>query len=221
MRITLDYKTIILLDNPKEEEIFVKFMKIGESQIAYSTITRISEFKFTYKKGTEKDKFPTIESIEFDETNEFAEEQFEQIIDKSLHHLHHIITKKPIVYLHSGMKIPLQGLIFIGIFPLDRTNDASFTIHAIAAILFFIFTAISNLGFGYIEFKNSEFSKLFALISVIAGMFSAIFAIGFIFQEFSLLEDQPFIYLSEWIFFAFTTIWLIIHGIIFLKKGEN
>jgi len=137
-------------------------------------------------------------------------------------YLHNIDEKSQRIwiFLFPGL-IAEIGLIFIGIFPLDRTNDASFTIHAIAAILFFIFTAISNLGFGYIEFKNSEFSKLFALISVIAGIFSAIFAIGFIFQEFSVLEDQPFIYLSEWIFFAFTTIWLIIHGIIFLKKGEK
>lgn len=124
------------------------------------------------------------------------------------------------IFLYPGI-IAEIGLIFTGIFPLDQTNETFFTLHAIAAVIFFIFTAISNLGFGYIEFKNSEFSKLFAIISVLSGIFSAIFAFGFIFQEFSVLEEQPFIYLSEWIFFAFTTIWLIIHGIIFLKKGEK
>ncbi len=121
------------------------------------------------------------------------------------------------IFLYPGVIAEL-GLILLGLFPLDRTEDTAFAIHSIAAVIFFLFTAISNLGFGYIEFKNSEFPKFFALISVISGIFSTIFAFGFILQEYSVLENQPFIYLSEWIFFAFTMIWLIIHGIFFLKK---
>lgn len=124
------------------------------------------------------------------------------------------------IFLYPGLIAEL-GLILIGIFPLDRTDDTAFTIHSIAAVIFFLFTAISNLGLGYIEFKNNDFSKFFGLISVISGIFSAIFAFGFILQEYSVLADQPFVYLSEWIFFAFTTIWLLIHGIFFLKKREE
>ncbi len=124
------------------------------------------------------------------------------------------------IFLYPGLIAEL-GLILLGIFPLDRSDDTAFAIHSIAAVIFFLFTAISNLGLGYIEFKNSEFSKFFALISVISGIFSAIFAFGFIIQEYSVLEDQQFIYLSEWIYFAFTTIWLIIHGLFFLKKREE
>ena len=124
------------------------------------------------------------------------------------------------IFLYAGVVAEL-GLIFIGIYPLDRADDTAFAIHSIAAVIFFVFTAISNLGLGYIEFKNSKFSKFFALISVIAGLFSAIFAVGFIIQEYSVLGNHQFIYLSEWIFFAFTTIWLIIHGLYFLKKRDE
>ena len=124
------------------------------------------------------------------------------------------------IFLYPGVIAEL-GLILIGIYPLDRADSTVFAIHSLAAVIFFIFTAISNLGLGYIEFKNSEFSKFYALISVITGIFSAIFAFGFIIQEYSVLGSHQFIYLSEWIFLAFITIWLIIHGLLFMKKREE
>ena len=57
------------------------------------------------------------------------------------------------------------GLILIGIFPLDRAMTVAYFIHFVAAVIFFIFLAISNLYLGYIEYKNSEFSKIMAIVS--------------------------------------------------------
>ncbi|MFX1591809.1 MAG: DUF998 domain-containing protein [Promethearchaeota archaeon] len=110
------------------------------------------------------------------------------------------------------------GLIMIGIFPLDRTNTFIFTIHFIAALIFFSFLAISFIYLGYIEYKNSEFSTYLSIITFLSGILSAIFVIGFLIQEFELVPPQVFVYLSEWTFFIFVTLWLITHGIYFWKK---
>lgn len=112
------------------------------------------------------------------------------------------------------------GLILIGIFPLDRTIIYVFTIHVLAAVIFFIFMAISNIYLAYIEYKNSEFSIIMALVSFISGILSVIFIGGFIIQESGIIPNQAIVYLSEWTFFVFITIWLIIHGIYFLKERE-
>ncbi|MFX0001595.1 MAG: DUF998 domain-containing protein [Candidatus Hodarchaeota archaeon] len=110
------------------------------------------------------------------------------------------------------------GLILIGIFPLDSTMIVAYFMHSIAAVIFFSFIAISNFYLGYIEYKNSEFSKILAIISIISAILSAIFIGGFIIQESGIIEPQVFVYLSEWTFLAFVTIWLIAHGIYFWKK---
>ncbi|MFX1309931.1 MAG: DUF998 domain-containing protein [Promethearchaeota archaeon] len=110
------------------------------------------------------------------------------------------------------------GLIMIGIFPLDRTNTFIFTIHFIAALIFFSFLAISFIYLGYIEYKNSEFSTYLSIITFLSGILSAIFVIGFLIQEFELVPPHVFVYLSEWTFFIFVTLWLITHGIYFWKK---
>ncbi len=112
------------------------------------------------------------------------------------------------------------GLILIGIFPLDRAVILAYSIHFFAVLIFFGFTAISNIYIGYIEYKNSEFPKLFAIISFLTGIFSAIFVGGFTIQELLQIPPQAFVYLSEWTFLVFISIWLIIHGIYFWKKGE-
>jgi len=113
-----------------------------------------------------------------------------------------------------------MGLILIGIFPLDRAVFFSYSMHFLATVIFFSFTAISDIYLGYIEYKNNEFSKIMAIVSFFSGIFSAIFIGGFIIQESGLFDPQVFVYLSEWTFFAFVTIWLIIHGMHFWKKRE-
>ena len=112
------------------------------------------------------------------------------------------------------------GLLLIGLFPLDRVLTLAYFVHIIATIIFFSFTAISNLYLGYIEYKNSEFSKIMAIISFLSGILSAIFIGGFIIQESGLIENQVFVYLTEWTFLAFVTLWLLTHGIYFWKKRE-
>jgi hypothetical membrane protein len=120
-------------------------------------------------------------------------------------------------YLLFGI-IAQLGLIVIGLFPLDRLVSSSFLAHSIAAVIFFSFTAISNLFLGYLEFKNENFPKIHAIFSLLTGIFSGIFAIGFILQEFGPITPQSFIFITEWGFFGLTTLWLILHGIFFWKK---
>lgn len=112
------------------------------------------------------------------------------------------------------------GLVLIGFFPLDRALIYAYSMHYLAAVIFFSFIAISNIYIGYIEYKNSNFSKIIAILSFLSGIFSAVFIGGFIIQESGFIAPQVFIYLSEWTFFALITIWLIIHGIYFWKKKE-
>jgi hypothetical membrane protein len=112
------------------------------------------------------------------------------------------------------------GLILIGIFPLDQTIAFSYSMHYLAAIIFFGFTAISNIYLGFIEFKNSDFSKIMAIISFLSGILSALFIGGFIIQESGFITPQTFVYLSEWAFFVFVTLWLLVHGIYFWKKRD-
>ncbi|UCC19811.1 MAG: DUF998 domain-containing protein [Promethearchaeota archaeon] len=121
-------------------------------------------------------------------------------------------------YQASGIIAGL-GLILIGIFPLDRANFSDFFMHVIGAVIFFSFITISNLYLGYIEYKNSEFSKIIGILSFICGILSAIFIGGFLIQESDLIEPQTFVYLSEWTFLLFITIWLIIHGLYFWRKN--
>jgi len=122
-------------------------------------------------------------------------------------------------FQNTGL-IAAVGLILIGIFPLDRADDFAYSTHFLATVIYFSFTAISNNYLGYIEYKNSEFSKVMAIVTFLSGIFSAIFVFGFVIQEFELIPPQVFVYLSEWTFFVFTTLWLITHGIYFWKKRE-
>jgi hypothetical protein len=78
--------------------------------------------------------------------------------------------------------------------------------------------AISNIYIGIIEYKNNEFSKIIAIISFLSGIFSVLFIGGFLVQESGTITPQTFVYLTEWIFLALISIWLILHGIYFWKK---
>lgn len=122
-------------------------------------------------------------------------------------------------FQNTGL-IAAVGLVLIGIFPLDRADDFASSTHFLATLIYFGFTAISNIYLGYIEYKNSEFSKIMAIVTFLAGIFSAIFVFGFVIQEFELIPPQAFVFLSEWTFFIFITLWLITHGIYFWKKRE-
>ncbi|TFG22496.1 MAG: DUF998 domain-containing protein [Promethearchaeota archaeon] len=119
-------------------------------------------------------------------------------------------------YLIRGI-IAEIGLIFIGLFPMDPVLSFAFEIHRIAAIIFFGFTAINSFIFSYLQFKNSEFSMILSVISLITAAFSAEFAIGFAIQEYILLDRVAFIVLSEWGFFGFVSIWLIVHALFFRR----
>ncbi|MFX1303195.1 MAG: DUF998 domain-containing protein, partial [Promethearchaeota archaeon] len=107
------------------------------------------------------------------------------------------------------------GLIIIGIFPLEQVGTLTYSFHFFGALIFFVFIAVSTIYFGYIEYKNSEFPKIYAIISFLTGGFSAIFISGFVIQELVPIPKNTFVYLSEWTFLVFVSIWLIIHGIYF------
>jgi hypothetical membrane protein len=112
------------------------------------------------------------------------------------------------------------GLILIGIFPLDQADTLAYSFHFFGEVIFFGFIAISIIYFGFIEYKNSEFPKIHAIISFLTGIFSAIFIIGFVVQELVPIPKHTFVYLSEWTFLVFVSIWLVINGIYFWKKRE-
>ena len=121
------------------------------------------------------------------------------------------------IYLTTGI-IGAIGLILTGLFPLDPSVNFPYEVHRIGGILFFSFSSISFLCLGYIEYKESILSKVHSVLSLIIGLIMAIFIIGFIIQEYSVAPKQPFVYLTEWLFFGLITIWLILHGLSFRKK---
>jgi hypothetical membrane protein len=121
------------------------------------------------------------------------------------------------IYLITGI-IGAIGLILTGVFPLDPAMYFSYEVHRIGGILFFSFSSISFFCLGYIEYKDSILSKVHSVLSLIIGLITAIFIIGFIIQEYSAVPRQPFVYLTEWLFFGVITIWLILHGLSFRKK---
>lgn len=120
------------------------------------------------------------------------------------------------IYLIIGI-IGAIGLILTGLFPLDPAVRFPYEVHRIGGILFFCFSSISFLCFGYREYKDSTFSKVHSMLSLIIGLTMGIFIIGFIIQEYSAVPRQPFVYLTEWLFFGVITIWLILHGFSFRK----
>jgi hypothetical membrane protein len=126
-----------------------------------------------------------------------------------------------LIWGYKGAGIVAEiGLLLIGFFPLDRALVYAYSMHYLGAVIFFSFTAISNIYLGFIEYKNSDFSKLMAIISFLSGIFSAIFIGGFVVQETELFPPYVLVYLSEWTFFALISIWLIIHGKYFWKKRD-
>ncbi|MFX1304247.1 MAG: DUF998 domain-containing protein [Promethearchaeota archaeon] len=127
--------------------------------------------------------------------------------------------KLTLIYIITGV-IGLIGLIIVGIFPLNPAITLAYEIHRIAVIIFLGFMAFNFIWLGYLQYTNTEYSKLIAIIAILSGIFSGLFFGGFIIQEYTPVPRNAIVYLTEWTYYAFLILWLIGQGIYFWKKGK-
>ncbi|MFW9895949.1 MAG: hypothetical protein ACFFD7_09125, partial [Candidatus Thorarchaeota archaeon] len=124
-----------------------------------------------------------------------------------------------LIYIITGV-IGLIGLIIVGIFPLNPVITLAYEIHRIAVTIFTSFLAFNFIWLGYLQYTNTEYSKLIAIIAILTGIFSGLFFGGFIIQEYTPVARNALVYLIEWTYYAFFILWLIGQGIYFWKKGK-
>ena len=122
-------------------------------------------------------------------------------------------TKKTLFLIFGS--IAQASILLIAIFPLNPINPISYEIHRIIAILYFGFSAITDFFLGSFEWKTRKFS---AIIIILSGVFSLLFTIGFILQEFGPIPKNALVYLTEWVYFNLSMLWLILKIIPTKKK---
>ncbi|MFW9948162.1 MAG: hypothetical protein ACFFDX_15160 [Candidatus Odinarchaeota archaeon] len=130
-----------------------------------------------------------------------------------------IVNKLTLIYIITGV-IGQIGLILGGIFPLNPAITLAYEIHRIAVCIFLSFMTFNFILLGYLQYTNTEYSKLIAITAILAGIFSGLFFGGFIIQEYTPVARNALVYLIEWTFYVFIILWLIGQGIYFWKKGK-
>ncbi|MFX0006225.1 MAG: DUF998 domain-containing protein [Promethearchaeota archaeon] len=130
-----------------------------------------------------------------------------------------IDNKLTLIYIITGV-LGLIGLIIVGIFPLNPAITLAYEIHRIAVIIFTGLMAFNFIWLGYLQYTNTEYSKLIAIIAILSGIFSGLFFGGFIIQEYTPVPRNAVVYLIEWTYYALFILWLIGQGIYFWKKGK-
>ncbi|MFX1498016.1 MAG: hypothetical protein ACFFBH_10850 [Promethearchaeota archaeon] len=130
-----------------------------------------------------------------------------------------IDNKLTLIYIITGV-IGLIGLIIVGIFPLNPAITLAYEIHRITVLIFTGFMAFNFIWLGYLQYTNTEYSKLIAIIAILAGIFSGLFFGGFIIQEYTPVVRNAVVYLTEWTFYVFVILWLIGQGVYFWKKRK-
>jgi len=130
-----------------------------------------------------------------------------------------IDDKLTLIYIITGI-IGQIWLIIAGIFPLDPAITLAYEIHRISSSVFFGFMAFNFIWLGYLQYTNTEYSKLIAIIAILAGIFSGLSFGGFIIQEYTPMARNALGYLSVWTLYTFIILWLIGQGIYFWKKGK-
>ncbi|MFX0041215.1 MAG: hypothetical protein ACFFAB_17885 [Candidatus Heimdallarchaeota archaeon] len=130
-----------------------------------------------------------------------------------------IDNKLTLIYIITGV-IGQIALIFIGILPLNPAITLAYEIHRILVPIGMGFFAFNYIWLGYLQYPNTEYSKLLAIIAILAGIFSGLFSGGWIIQEYTPVARNALVYLIEWTLYAFIILWLIGQGIYFWKKGK-
>ncbi|MBD3228727.1 MAG: DUF998 domain-containing protein [Candidatus Lokiarchaeota archaeon] len=127
---------------------------------------------------------------------------------------------KPMYYHLLSLSI---GFIIAGFFPLYPPNKIISVIHMTGAVLAFT----GNFGFlfcGIIEWRSPKIPKALSTVSFAKIPFAIIIIVSIfsdlpaIFTDFHL--SIPILYLSEWIIFILTIVWLFTHGIFTLKNSS-
>ena len=108
--------------------------------------------------------------------------------------------------------------ILSGFFLLDPADPVAYEVHKILGIIYFCSIAIVMLVYRYLELKLPDFSKLLVIFSIITGILALIFMIGFVIVEYTILPRHALVYFVEHMTFNSLAIWLIAHGIFFLKN---
>ncbi|MFW9895786.1 MAG: hypothetical protein ACFFD7_08275 [Candidatus Thorarchaeota archaeon] len=130
-----------------------------------------------------------------------------------------IDNKLTLIYIITGV-IGQIVLILGGIFPLNPAITLAYEIHRIAVPVGMGLFAFNYIWLGYLQYPNTEYSKLIAIIAILAGIFSGLFFGGFIIQEYTPVARNALVYLIEWTLYALIILWLIGQGIYFWKKGK-
>ncbi|MFW9900572.1 MAG: hypothetical protein ACFFDY_04720, partial [Candidatus Thorarchaeota archaeon] len=128
-----------------------------------------------------------------------------------------IDNKLTLIYIITGV-IGQIALILVGIFPLNPAITLAYEIHRISVTICMGFFAFNYIWLGYLQYPNTEYSKLLAIIAILAGIFSGLYFGGFIIQEYTPVARNALVYLIEWTLYAFIILWLIGQGTYFLKK---
>ncbi|MFW9773215.1 MAG: hypothetical protein ACFFFB_05055 [Candidatus Heimdallarchaeota archaeon] len=130
-----------------------------------------------------------------------------------------IDDKLTLIYIITGV-IGQIWLILIGIFPLNPAITLPYEIHRISMCFFFSIMAFNFIWLGYLQYTNTGYSKLIAIIAILAGIFAGLSFGGVIIQEYTPVARNAFGYLSVWTLYVFIVLWLIGQGIYFWKKGK-
>lgn len=114
----------------------------------------------------------------------------------------------------------LAGIWFIlvGVFPYDPTLPFSFEMHNVMAVLCSFTLSIMLFLYGYIEYKNTEIENFLVPFTLLTSILFVIWITGFAIVIYTAVPPQPFTYAIEWISTGSLLIWLIIHGIYFIKQ---
>ncbi|TFG22925.1 MAG: DUF998 domain-containing protein [Promethearchaeota archaeon] len=117
----------------------------------------------------------------------------------------------------------LTGIWFIlvGVFPYDPVLPFSFEMHNIMAVLCSSTLSITLFLYGYIEYKNTEIANFLVPFTLLTSVLFGIWITGFTIVVYTAVPPQPFTYAIEWISIGSLLLWLIIHGIYFIKQENS
>jgi len=108
--------------------------------------------------------------------------------------------------------------LLVGVFPYDPALPFSFEAHNISAVFCSYSLATMFFLYGFIEYKNQEMANFLALISFLAGVIFGVWITGFTIVIYTAIPSQPFTYAIEWVSFLSLFIWLIVHGLYFIRE---
>lgn len=108
--------------------------------------------------------------------------------------------------------------ILIGIFPYDPLLIFSFEAHNISAVFCSYSLAATLFIYAFIEYKKNDMLSFLALTTFLTSVIFGVWVTGFTIVIYTPVPPQPFTYAIEWVSFFSLFIWLIVHGIYFIRE---